>query len=469
MKIALIQALKVNPINPEIMPPLGLMYLASVLRQKGHEVKILDMRLAKGGLKHNLSDFTPDIVGVGGLSQYGPYIHEVVREAKAGYPQAWIIVGGPHVMSYPEDVALDPDVDIGVLGEGEQSLAEIAATIEAGGDPYSVQGIVFSKDGEISFTGPRPYIENLDEIPFPSWDLIDMEKYFDPRFTHLRRERRFMPIFTSRGCPYNCVFCHNQFGKKFRARSPENVLEEISLLGSRFGISDILPMDDIFNFDLERARRILELIIESGLKIHIGFHNGIRGDRFDEDFMKKLARAGTYHIAIAVESASPRIQKMIRKGLNLEAIGRCIRTANEQGIFTRGFFMLGFPGETREEIKQTVDWAVSSELDIASFFMVCPHPETELWNVARETGKPVRPENIRYDYNIVVESMADVTRDELISLKREAYRRFYFRPGRILNILKRIPNKKLIPVYLWQLYQRMNYERLHQKEALQPS
>ncbi len=243
-----------------------------------------------------------------------------------------------------------------------------------------------------------------------------------------------MVMFTSRSCPYRCIYCHNMFGKGFRARSPENVIEEIDVLYNKYNISEIEILDDIFNFDLKRVERICDLIIERGYKISLAFPNGLRADRLEKRTLEKMRLAGTKFISVAVESASPRIQKMIKKNLNIPKVAEVIDYAAGLGIFTNGFFMIGFPTESLEEIKQTVDFALRSRLHTAHFFIVTPFEGTELYENYKELVRNNRIDFSNYNYYRSSFKLSELSSEKLQQIQFLSYFRFYLNPKRALRI-----------------------------------
>jgi hypothetical protein len=256
--------------------------------------------------------------------------------------------------------------------------------------------------------------------------------------------RRHMLLFTSRGCPFKCIYCHEVQGKKFRARSPENVLKEMQALKSQWGINDFEVVDDIFNFDRGRMMEILDRIVASGQEPALHFPNALRTDMLDEGQIKALRRAGTFFLCAAVESASPRLQKLIKKHLKVDKVEENIRIAVREGMYVRGFFMLGFPTETIEEARTTVDLAIRSALHEALFFIVTPFAGTALYELYQETMRErglleTAPEDTGYHQgNFNLSAMSD---GELFGLQRRAFRRFFLDPRRALRIAGRHPAK----------------------------
>ncbi len=433
--------------TPETLHPLGLMSLAAYLRHVGRrdELQILDTRIhLDDTVERNLDRavFVPDIVGLSALTIEARSMSTYARAARARWPHATIVCGGPHASSYPHELVRETDVDVAVQGEGEITFADLVRSLELGRPLDEVKGITFLRDGVSIETPPRDFIQDLDALPWPAWDLVDIEAYASMRCMSTLPMRRYMTIFTSRACPYRCNYCHDVFGKVFRARSPENVVAEIEEIGRRYGITEFECVDDIFNIDNRRAERICDEIIARGLEIGITFPNGLRADRLPRPLLEKLRRAGTRSISFAVETASERLQRATQKKMNLERLAQAVRDANDLGILCTGFFMLGFPGETREELDRTVDFALSIPLHTAHFFIVTPFQGTAL---AAEYPETVRRHAASLDgYNYVRgnTNLSAVSDRELFRTQRLAWLRFYLRPSRILQILRHYPQKR---------------------------
>lgn len=421
--------------------PLGLMYVAAYLEQNNHKVRIVDLKLSEHteqAMKKSLQDFKPDFVGIGCMTVEYNYVHEMLKQIKEEVPEAKVIMGGPHVNAF-HDVLKNEFVDIIVLGEGEITMQEIVD----GKKLSKINGIGYKENGHIKYNPPRDFIDDLDNLPFPAYHLVDMEQYFESPFTHgfVLANKRRAQIFTSRGCPYNCNYCHKIFGKKFRKRSPENVLKEIKFLHDKYGVKEFHFEDDSFNVDIKRAKRIMDLIIQSGMKIKINFPNGIRGDMVDEELLRKMKRAGTYHFCLGIESWNPEIQTKIGKHLNLKKLDNTINMATRLGIIVGGFFMIGFVGETKKEMKQTIDYAVRSKLHTAIFSKVTPFKGTRLFDEAVETGYKPTDNLEELDYRFGKANVSAVSDDELDKLHKNAYLRFYFKPSRMWNLFKVFPDK----------------------------
>lgn len=433
-----------------MVPPLGIMYIAAVLRRAGHTVKILDLRTAEikpFSLTTELVNFKPQIVGLSGITTEAESLHRTAEIVKQTLPDTIIITGGPHVSSYAGKVLMDKNIKACVIGEGEETAIELVDALLNGEekDIEKVKGIAFRKNGEIVFTPPREYIKNLDSLPFPAWDLIDLEPYSKVRSMASVGLRKYMTLFTSRACPYRCIYCHNMFGKGFRSRSPENVIEEIELLNREYGIKEFEILDDIFNADKERAKNIFRGITKLDKKLKFAFPNGVRTDTLDYETLKIFKDGGVHFTAIAVESASKRIQKLIKKNLNLEKVMENISFCADLRIFTRGYFMMGFPTETREEIMETIDFAVRSKLHSAMFFIVTPFQGTELERnyVNKIDGVPYD----LHDYFLTTFNLSKCDDMELFHLQEKAIQKFNSNIKRQLIMLRDFPRLRHLWIY----------------------
>lgn len=443
-----------------MLPPLGIMYLAAYARHvfEDVEVRIIDQTIEGvpfADIAELVRNWQPNLVGLSALSAETKALHRIAALTKQIEPQTTVVAGGPHPSAYPERVMADSNFDYVVLGEGELTFRDLINALRHGTPLDDIDGLVQRVDGEL-VTAPRQrYIENLDEMPYPAWDLVAMRSYkYYTRMSHTG-VRDYMAIFTSRSCPFRCLYCHNMFGKGFRPRSPENVFEEIRQLYVDYGVKEFEIIDDIFNLDLDRAKQICDLIIQSGMKIRFTFPNGIRGDHMDEELITKLRQAGCIFMAFAVETATPRLQKMLRKNIKLDKIKRNIALARKAGIICQGFFMLGFPTETREELQATIDFAVDSELHAAQLFMVNPFEGTELAEMAVAMGKQV---HTNWDATYMSEgftNLTDLSDRELDAIRRGGLRRFWLKPGRIWSLIHDLPDKEMFPELAMTLAKRM--------------
>ena len=442
------------------MPPMGLMYLASSLRKVGDfDIKIIDMEPAKMAYENigkEIRDYQPSWLGISALTNESNGLHKLAAIAKEVNPDLPVVVGGPHPSAYTEQVMNDQNINYAVLGEGEITVVELDRAIRTQSAVDSIDGLAWRDNGLVRINPRQHYSDDLDAMPFPAWDLIDISKFRKIYRMSNYGHSDYMPIFPTRACPFKCIYCHNMFGKGFRMRSPENVLAELRILYEKHNIREFEFIDDIFNCDLPRAKRIFDLIIESGMKITFTFPNGIRGDHADEEFFAKARQAGAIFMSFAIETATPRLQKMLLKNINLEKIRQNIVLARKHKIFCLGFFMLGFPTETREELQATVDFAVNSALNAAHFFIVYPFQGTELANMAQAMGKPI---SVDFDNNYVSAGFTNLTNlpdKDLDRIRRRAVLQFWLKkPWRIWAIVRDHPFKWQLPVLAYVFVKRL--------------
>jgi len=442
---------RTNPLRARTgtSPPLGCLYLASAVREwldPKIEIRLAEMRSANMTFK-DLSalyrEFEPDVVGFSSLSCEHTELAESARRCKAWNRDCLTVAGGPHASMFGDLLVLIPDIDVVVRGEGERTFVELLTAWADGGDFHAIKGLLFRENGEVVETPPRQLEPDLDSLPPPAWDLLDIPSY--ARCTNMNgilAAAPYMSVLTSRGCPFQCSFCHRLFGTRFRQRSVENVVAELETLYHRFGVNEIHFVDDCFNLKPARAKNIADEIVSRRLRFKIAFPNAVRGDLVDEELIEKLKAAGTYMITYAVESASERLQKLVKKNLDLDKVAQAIETTYKLGVIPAGFFMLGFPTETREEMERTIRFACESSILKAYFFSVVPFPRTELFKLVRQTYPDMSlGEDISdsHSYWAADPYFTRATGIDVKAVQRSAYRRFYFDPVRVSRILKRFP------------------------------
>lgn len=471
MKIALVQTY--HPYTQMThLHPLGLLYVATGARERGYgEISILDMKaedLRVPAAAERLERLRPDVVGLTAMTYEAGCLHALAAEVKRRLPQAIVVAGGPHPSVAADDVMRDQNVDFCVRGEGEITFPELLDAIRAGKRDFSeVPGVVWrrfageaSAPGEIVYNPDRTPPDTLDELGFPAWDLIDLRRYHSvPRGGIIYAHKEFATIFSSRACPWRCTYCHNSYGKKFRERSARHVLEEIDLLVNRYGVRELVFYDDIFNFKPERAKAICRGLIERRYGLKLTFPNGLRGDILDEELVDLMREAGMYRAMIAVESAVPRVQKVMKKNLRIPQTKKIVDYMASRGVMTHGAFMLGFPTETREEMEETIRWARDSSFHTAAFYRVIPFKGTELFRQVEAAGHVLPTDWSHYEPYYSDINVSAVPEDEIAKIRRRAYLRFYLSPKRLWNILRLVPNKTRMIPYLTLLFARRAYAR----------
>ncbi|MBI5401601.1 radical SAM protein [Candidatus Wolfebacteria bacterium] len=433
--------------------PLGLMYVAGYLGS-GHDVKIVDMRadwVSLEELKSIVLEFKPDFFGIRCLTYLSPVVYSICDLVKSTLPSCKVVVGGPHAGANPNEIIEKPFIDYVVIGEGEVTFSELVS----GKNPAEINGLVYKENNEVKATMPRELIKDLNTIPLPAYHLINVENYVSNPYVHafFMAGKRVAQIFSSRGCPFHCIYCHKIFGKSIRYRNPENVVKEIKFIHDKYGIDEIQIEDDSFNIDMNRAKKIMDLIAESGMQIKISFPNGIRADFLDEELADKMKKAGVYSVCFGVESGDREIQKFINKRLDLEKVKKAIEITTKRKMLTVGYFMMGFLGETKEQMLRTIEFAKKSKLHMATFFKVTPYPNTELYRLAEERGFLLsnKPEAYTYTFSKgEAPNLSQISTEALMKIIRKAYFQF-FSPLRIIRLGWRALNKKMLFVHFFRL------------------
>ena len=346
--------------------PIGLLYLVSAVREKYPDIFFKVFHTSTSGdpiksIESLILSFNPDVIGLRALSiAQEPFklVAEKIREIKHDTP---LIGGGPYPSSSYNDILLSGLVDVVVIGEGETTFVDlIGRLLISPVIPVDIKGTAVVVDGKVKVNELRPLIQNIDLIPFPDYDFINLKDYSDIKNHALQDASKSAFILSSRGCPYGCFYCHQLFGKKIRRRSAENVVAEMKAHIEKRGIFDFVFLDDVFNVPTADAKELLTLIKNDLPPVRINFPNGLRADLLDDEMLDLFESAGTVEMALAVETVVPRLQKLMGKNLNISKAQEAIQKASERFI-TRIFFIIGFPSETYEEALETINFAASFE------------------------------------------------------------------------------------------------------------
>jgi len=449
LHFSLIRVYKPAPkVSVEI--PLGLLYIIAAVREKfpgRFQFQIIDMPLNGLSVDETVDRaMSPraDIVGISAFTFENDVVKDIVRKIRERREDTTILLGGPYATASTRlAIEENPGADFAIIGESEVSLPTLLDILFQNGNPEHMHGIAYRENGNPRILPQKAFIEDLDTLPLPAWDHLEIDSYNNSLLrptNHFRKQKRAVPVFTSRGCPYQCAYCHKIFGKKLRVRSAEHFLKELLLLYEKYNVREIHVLDDAFNLDRPRMRRICRMIIENHLDLAIGFSSGLRGDRLEEEDIDLLQQAGAYFIRYAVETASPRLQKKIHKNVQLDKLERIVDYTVKKRIFTQGLFMLGFPGETPEELQLTVQYALKSKFHTLGVYQVVPFPGTDLHAIA----KALKPD-YEYDPHYLFFSgksfYQEATGMDLNPVKSNLYLRFYANPTRMFRILRDIPEK----------------------------
>ena len=409
------------------VPPLGLMYLASSVRAAlpGIEVRIVESSLSCPDDERFLSilrEFQPDVVGLRSIAFFLEELQRVASLAR-GHSDAVLIAGGPIVKAYKRRLFEEvPALEIAVQGEGEEALVELLR----GASPGAVANVLYRDGDRIVENAERLESAEIDSLPFPAYDLIDIDRY-QRQLSYAYNHRRQGVLLTSRGCVYGCTYCFSHW-KGIRLRSAANIFGEIAALYDRDGIRDFYIIDDIFNVDLKRSLELFNRIQAAGLKLRMYFVNGLRADIATEKFVDRAMEAGAIWFTYAVESATEEIQNLVRKHLNLEKARRIIAYTQRQNVAVNISTMYGFPTETREMAQHTLDWL--GELPKPSLlpyhFCLRFFPGCEINQQAIEAGwdaERLGPTS-RFSYNDMAMGTPTLSKHEMNEIQMEYHRRF---------------------------------------------
>jgi anaerobic magnesium-protoporphyrin IX monomethyl ester cyclase len=432
---------KVKAAAPEY-PPLNLATLAASIRNANIDVAIIDLQTVEDRekeLKKTIKNFDPSIVGMTFTTPLFSSVLRICNLIKNYDKNIFLLGGGPHASAEPGPTLTESFLDAVVIGEGDFTVLDV---IKNKNSLDMIKGICFKKNKKIICTQKREFIQNLDTLPFPAWDLIEKEKYNMPPIYCRKKPVGLME--TSRGCPYGCVYCNkNIFGRTFRTKSPQRVIAEIKhILNS--GFREIHFIDDTFSNDIERAKKICDEIKKEKLNFSWVLPNGIRIDRIDKELLEKMYSSGCYWLAFGVESGDQKILNIIGKNIKLDRVRTVFKMAKDIGFETEAFFMLALPGDTKKTMQKTIDFAKQLDPDIAKFDICTPLPGTPLYNDWMKEGriKMIGWENfIFHKKGPKIFNHPNLDWETIDEYYDRAYREFYLRPR---YILKRLAKGKIL-------------------------
>jgi anaerobic magnesium-protoporphyrin IX monomethyl ester cyclase len=386
----------INPVadtfelGKSIMPPLGLAMMAAVLERDGYSVGIIDCMVegyTYSDLQDRLKELNPRIVGVTGATMNRFDSFATCQAAKAALPDATVVYGGVHATFTTHDTLENIlAIDIVCRGEGEFTVLELVQAVLEGKELREIAGLSYRHDGQIYHNPDRPFIQNLDELPWPARHLLPIGKY-EQKLPFL--DVRAALVMSSRGCPVRCSFCSTSvmWGRRSRCRSPQNVVDEIEFLMAEYGVQGVWFFDDTLTLKRAHINGLIDEIQRRGLEFP--WYCEVRANTVDYELLKRMREAGCYYISFGVESASPRILKVINKGITLEQVQNLIRWAEDLSMYTKAFFILGLPEETYHEGLQTVQFIKTWEKRLSIFRLSIGLrilPGTDVEKYARDKG-----------------------------------------------------------------------------------
>ncbi len=416
------------------LPPLGLAYIAAVLRENGHFVKIIDLNVQEN-LWKTVKERKWDIVGLSGDTSRYQISMKIAEQIKKHFGYT-IFTGGPHVTFFEKETLNTGFVDYIIRGEGEYITLDLVNALENGLPPENVRGITFKRGERIIKTLRAPIIRDLDSLPYPARDLLPMEKYKITRFFG----RPITSILTSRGCPFNCYFCSSsQFSNLiWRTRSPEKIVDEIEYVYNTFGYNAFAFVDDNFTLNPKRVIEIAKDIVKRGLDIYWWAFSRVDELIGHEDMVEWMAKSGCKMVFLGIESVSEEVLKEYNKGITANDSIRAVRLLNRYGITVWGSFIIGALDETKEMILNTIRFAKLLDPKNVQFSILTPFPGTRLYEDAERMGIIVHKNWKYYDGAHAVMRTKYLEPEEIQSLLNKAYISFYVRPHRLIKILPAI-------------------------------
>ncbi|MBI5892264.1 MAG: radical SAM protein [Deltaproteobacteria bacterium] len=420
------------------LPSLGLGYIAACLEKEGVGIKILDLNVNRAGLKDlpqtlSMLGFIPQFIGITSAATTVHAAKDIAGICKRVFPDAKVVMGGVQPTVTPEMFLESEHVDYVVRGEGEVTIIDL---VVRGEELSNIKGLSYKKDGKLLHNPDRLPIANLDEIPFPSYHLFQIEKYHPPEA--LFRRLPAINIITSRGCPFKCTYCATQtiWPGKLRMRSIENVIEELKVLTQQYGIREISFSDDTLPAIRSRMVQLCEAILKN--KIDITWSCNAIVKFVDEDVLRLMKKAGCHHICYGVESVDEQILKNIHKNIKIEEAEQVIKATKKAGIACRASFMFGNPGETVESMQKTLEFTLRTKPDFALFNITTPYPGTPMYNWAKENGYLLSEDLSLYTASRCLVNLPTVSPAEVEEFTRYAWKKFYRRPGYIIGRLFKI-------------------------------
>lgn len=417
--------------------PLGIYYIAAYLRQNGYDVFAVDAearKLTEEAIAGEIGQIRPDFVGISSTTVAFHRALEVAARIKRDYPELPVVLGGPHVTSNVEHSLSFDSFDYGVIGEGEITALELFNALSGHGRIAGIDGLAYRDGtGKVIVNKRRKFIDDLDMLPFPAYDLIpDLSLYTPPPSNY--KTLPVMNMITSRGCPNLCTFCdRNIFGRKYRERSARNVYEEIKYLQDKYHVREIAFVDDTFLINKQRIYQLFELLNREGRRLHWTCMARINNVTFE--FLKFLRKSGCWNIAFGIESGDEEILRAIKKNISLGDVSQVIDWCNTLKIKTKGFFIVGHPLETVETIDRTIRLACRLKLDAVVVTINTPIPGSQQYAEAAKYGTLDTTDWSKFNYWRPVFVPKGLTENILLEKQKKFYLKFYLRPRNIFNYL----------------------------------
>jgi len=451
-----------NSKNVFYSPDLGLGYLATALREKmsdAFHISILidHLNLSDEDFASYLTKGNFDVIGIKVFSVTVWAANRTITIIRKSLPRAKVVIGGPQVTGDPENVLNYIPADYGIAGEGELGLPKLLSSFTENGvlrNADAIPGLIWKQDGTVKHNPPA-VIEDIDSVGMVAWDLMDPRNFPCQELSGFTVMDTVAPIITSRGCRYKCTFCQAA-NTRWRERSVVKVMEEMALLYNRYDVREFSVLDNGCGYRDEYIIKFAKALIDSNLPVRWTATGGFRVDLINREMLDYLKRSHCYRIGIGIESGSNRILKKIQKGITTEAVSEKIKLINDAGLDVVGYFMLGIPGETKEDIRKTLDLAMKLKLQGAVFSIYSPIPGTEIYRELKEKGFLESVDFNSLDQKYYKNNFTEYTPEELIRIRIRAYWQFHLRPRILIRNLKVLISPKrllFLGKYLyWHLY-----------------
>ncbi len=423
--------------------PLGILYLASSLKKWANfsfDIEIIDaytFGYDTDYIRNIIADYNPHVVGVSAVTILIYDAWHICSIAKNIDKSIVTVIGGSHASTVPEDVVKHKDTDVAVVGEGEFTFLELCSALYKGEKYYSLPGIAYRKDGEITVNDRRMPSEKLDEIPFPDLSLLPGLKLYNP-MPHWGKSGHFSTMITSRGCPYNCSYCSvtADQGRKYRYRSAQNIFDELVELSSKYGVTEVSFRDGTFTTNKKRVIEFCNLMIDSNLSIE--WSCNVRANELSPELLGLMKKAGCNFVFFGIEQGNSDLMWKHKK-LKKEQVREAARWVRQVGIDVQGYFMMGMPEETISTLQETIDFARSLPLNSAVFTILTPLPGTEVYEYCQREQLLLGMGWDQFDARSgLTWKHPNLTEKQLLKMVKKAYRSFYLRPSIILDRLKHI-------------------------------
>jgi len=450
--------------------PLGIGYIASYIRQKpGRDVHLFVDSLED--FQEFIGEQPPDVLGLSAMTSSYPTCAKMARMVKSLNPNCIVIIGGQHATSVGEAIFSEiPEIDFIAMGEGEVLMDRFLGELESGRHQWrEIAGLIF-KDGDQILSVPQgELLQDLDDMPFPARDLLSLDQFAS--HAHMRFGNKTASLISSRGCPWKCSYCSSfvTMGRLYRYRSPQNVVDEMEQMYKKWGVDNFIFWDDVFTVRHDRVFDFCAELKKRELKVTWWCMS--RTDRMTPELASAMADAGCVMISFGIESGSSKTLQRIRKQVDLDVVKEAIDYCNASGIRTQGTFILGFPFETHNDFRDTIEFAKESGVDIALFFSFAPYPGTEEWNYVPES---LKPQSLEKWHDLILNTRqrkswnSTFSDDEISDIVAGAHQEFYFRPNQVLKILRSLNTVKELRPYIesalsltWSLARRgFNFTRI---------